>query len=168
MLYTISKGGHFSSVVPSIHTGITEMYGTFNIDSSCKYDLANNPVCSRDTNKLIGFGYGLGLNAHKKWSIRIGWRVVTGNLLLFLYVYKNGVRTITRLGYAKTFKFDTDYSFQIINDRATNTATVKIGNYFISIPFDKSTSWGAILKPYFGGDCPAPHDMHININYTTF
>lgn len=167
MLYTICKNNHFSTVIPSIHLGITEMYGTFNISSSCKYDLSDKPICSKDTNKLIGFGYGLSLNAHKKWSIRIGWRVVTNNLLLFLYVYKNGVRTITRLAYPKTFKFDTDYNFQIINDRATNTATVKIGDYFISIPFDKSVSAGAVLKPYFGGDCAAPHDMYMTVNYTT-
>jgi hypothetical protein len=166
MLYTISKGNHYSCIIPTIHLGVTEMYGTFNIDSSCKYDIAN-PICSKDTNKLIGFGYGLGLNAHKKWSIRIGWRVVTGNLLLFLYVYKNGVRTITRLGYPKTYKFNTDYNFQIINDRATNTATVKIGDYSISIPFDKSPCSGALLRPYFGGDCTAPHNMYMTINYAT-
>tara|TARA_R110000868_G_scaffold106128_4_gene291198 strand:+ start:6727 stop:7233 length:507 start_codon:yes stop_codon:yes gene_type:complete len=168
MLHTIYKDSNYSSIIPSIHTGISEMYGTFNIDSSCKYDLAHKPICSKDTNKLIGFSYGLTLSSHKKWAIRIGWRIVSNNLLLFLYVYKNGVRTITRLGYPKTFKFDTEYNFQIINDRETNTATVKVGDHFISIPFDKPITWGVILKPYFGKDCPAPHNMHIDINYTTF
>lgn len=168
MLYTIFKHDHYSRLIPSIHTGICEMYGTFTIDSSCKYNTPDNPVCSKDTNKLIGFSYGLKLDSHKQWSIRIGWRVVNNNLLLFLYIYKNGIRTITRLGYPKTFKFDTEYSFQIFNDRATNTASIKIGDHFICVPFDKAPQWGTILKPYFGGECKAPHNMHFDIEYVTF
>jgi hypothetical protein len=167
MLYQISKNCHYASWWPTIHIGITEIYGTFTIDSSCKYDLSDNIICSRDTNKIIGFSYGLGIEDFKKWSIRIGWRVTNGNLLLFLYVYNNGVRTITRLGYPKTFKFDVEYPYQIINDRDTNKAIIIIGNHSLFVPFDKIPAWGYVLKPYFGGECPAPENMFIDLEFTT-
>lgn len=173
--YLIPKGDHFSSLIPTIpgiatspglHTGKTILSGTVKFKKSCFYDLSSQPLCVNDTNKVIGFGYGLWFNSHQLWSIRLGWRINTnGKLILLLYAYVNGKRIEKRIGFANSFQLETEYPFEIINDRFIKSAIVKVADMEAIIPFDKQPSAGYILKPYFGGDCPAPQDMHIELTY---
>lgn len=163
-LYTIEKGEHYFLPVPSIHSGKVELFGTIRFDSSCKYDLSGVPNCKNDTNKAIGIGYGLWPNSHHTWSIRLGWRVNNGKLILVHYSYIN--KKVTNIVIGRNFKFDTDYTFSIINDRVNKTATVRVGDLSVTVPFDKAPEYGYILKPYFGGDCSAPHHMEIDLTYT--
>lgn len=174
--YFIPKWDHYSSLTeiipqipapPGIHNGAVVMTGKFIITSSCKYDLSRIKQCATDTNKLCGFGYGWLPNSHKNWSIRIGWRVSSaGRLVLSLYSYVNGKRTIKPIGTHTTFKFDTEYNFEIKNDLIKKEAVVTIGNFSTSIPFNKLPEFGYVLKPYFGGDCTSPQDMYINLTYS--
>jgi len=173
--YFIPWGDNWASMITSIpgipqpagiHFGATHMSGKFVVESSCKYDFTAIAACVNDTNKLVGFGYGLYPNAHHKWSIRIGWRCVANDkLILSLYAYVNGKRVIVNLGTGRTFKFDTEYDFTITNDTVNKKAIVTIGTYIASIDFNYNPSWGYVLKPYFGGDCTAPHDMYLKVDY---
>ena len=181
MTYTIKKGSHDSTnpLMYGFHSGIDKLKGTIKFHSNCKYDLTNEPICVNDTNKAIGFGYGVLPYSHQKWSIRLGWRCnSSGKLILVNYSYVNGQRVEQRIGLANTFQWDTEYEFEIINDQINKLATVRVGTEVISIPFfynerDKDGNYiptakkpvsGYYLHPYFGGDCSAPHDMNIIIN----
>ena len=165
-LYTISEGDHYASIMPSPHMGITRLTGTVKFKDSCKYDFSNVFPCKNDTNKLVGIGYGLWPNSHHVWSIRIGWRVNSvGDLIILFYTYVNGKVINIKIGTSKSFKFETEYSFEIINDRLNRKAIIKFADFEMSCPFDKIPNAGYILKPYFGGQCEAPHDMNIELTY---
>lgn len=175
--YLIPKGDNYSSLIPAIpqiptppgvHFGTTKIFGKIKFNSSCKYNLSNQPICVNDTNKAVGFGYGLWPNAHHTWSIRLGWRVNTsGKLILVNYSYVNGKRIEMIIGDRNSFKFDTVYDFVITHDTVTKKAIVTVGDYTTVITnYTARPSTGYILKPYFGGDCPAPHDMRIELEYT--
>lgn len=174
-IYLIPKGDHYSSLIPSIpqipvppglHNGMTRMSGSVKFAKDCFYNFGAIPNCTNDVNKVVGFGYGLWPNAHQVWSIRLGWRVNTnGRLVLLLYAYVNGTRVEKRIGLASSFTLDQWYDFEILNDTFSKVAVVKVGGFEATIPFNKQPTAGYTLKPYFGGDCPAPQDMHIELTY---
>ena len=160
--YTICRGCHYSSFIPSPHTGVKTVSGKITFHSDCAYTLTD-VACVNDVNKAYGFGYGLD---HKKWSIRLGWRVHdNGKLELFNFSHVNSKITQKRLGTAKVFfDYDTPYSFSITNNTDIKKSIVTVGNYSATVDFDYAPTAGFYLKPYFGGDCPAPHSMTIDIN----
>lgn len=163
-LYQINEGDHYASIMPSPHMGITKLTGTVKVKKNCKYDFSNVAPCKNDANKLIGIGYGLWPDSHHNWSIRIGWRVnEKGKLIILFYTYVNGKIVNIKIG--TSFLFETEYPFEIINDRVNKLAIIKFGEFELSCPFDKEPIAGYILKPYFGGQCEAPHDMNIELNY---
>ena len=165
-LYQINEGDHYASIMPSPHMGITKLTGTVKFKENCKYDFSNVAPCKNDANKLVGIGYGLWPNSHQIWSIRIGWRFNdTGQLIILLYAYVDGQRVNLKIGTSKSFKVETIYPFEIINDRLNRKAVIKFAEFELSCPFDKEPIAGYILKPYFGGQCEAPHDMNIELNY---
>jgi len=175
-LYKISKGSHYANILPEIpgiptppgfHLGTTFLSGTIEFDESCKYNFSTITECATDINKAIGFGYGWLPNAHHKWSIRIGWRVdPAGRLLLYNYSYVNGKRVAKLIGTKTSYKFNTEYSFAIQNDIILKVASIRIGDYSMGVTnFNKNPEAGYILKPYFGGECTAPHDMNLEIKY---
>lgn len=180
MIYTIKKGSHDSTLLPSFHNGISSLKGTIKFHSNCIYDLTSQPICVNDTNKAVGFGYGILPNSHHKWSIRLGWRCnLSKKLILVLYAYVNGVRVEKRIGLSNTFKWDTEYEFEIINDFNNRLATIRVGTEIASIPFyynerdsqgnyiptGKKPTMGYYLFPWFGGDCTATQDMNIEIKF---
>lgn len=164
-LYKISEGDHYASIMPSPHSGITRLSGTIKFKSNCLYDFSNVFPCKNDANKAIGIGYGLWPNSHHVWSIRLGWRVNNSKLILLFYTYVNGKIVNIRIGEGKTFTFETDINYEIINDRVNKLAIIRANGIEVSCPFDKAPNAGYILKPYFGGQCEAPHDMNIEITY---
>ncbi len=178
-LYRISKNSHYSNLIPQVpyvptppgvHNGATNLFGEIKFKSNCKYIFPNDSVCKTDINKAIGIGYGLMPNAHHNWSTRLGWRVKNNKyLILFNYCYVNSQRISEKLGDDLSFKFDVFYPFSIVVDTVQKRVIMTIGEYESIIEgFTKVPTMGYILKPYFGGNCVAPHDMDIEINYATF
>lgn len=173
--YYIPKGDHYSSLIkaipeiptpPGMHLNKSVMTGVIKFKQDCLYNLRAYPTCVTDTNKAIGFSYGLWVNAHHLWSIRLGWRINSNDkLILVLYAYVNGKRVEKRIGFANSFQLETEYPFEIINNTITKTASIKVADHEAVIPFNKQPTAGYILKPYFGGNCPAPQDMHIELTY---
>jgi hypothetical protein len=161
MAYTIPSGWHYSIGVPSPHLGITELNFTVKFDSSCNYVLTQS-TCINDVNKAYGFGYG----DHRQNSVRLGWRVNSlGKLELFLFVHENGKMKIKRIGTSKTyFDFNITYNVSIKVDTILKEVTMSVNNYKVYLAFDVQPALGYYLKPYFGGDCTAPHTMKIYIN----
>lgn len=175
-IYKIPQGDHYANILPEIpaipvppgfHLGTTFLSGTIRFDETCKYNFSAIDECKTDINKAIGFGYGWYPNAHHKWSIRLGWRVdLSGRLLLYNYSYVNGKRITSLIGIKTSYKFNTEYTFAIQNDTFGDKAIVRVGEFSATIDnFNKNPEWGYILKPYFGGECSAPHDMIIEIKY---
>jgi hypothetical protein len=170
MWYTIKSGNHYANTLPlvdfpylppKVHFGITEMSGNISFSPSCAYTLTDT-TCVNDTNKAYGFSYG----DHKKWSIRLAWRVHNdGKLELFNFCHVNGKMVMKRLGGAKQFfEYNTLYPFTITYDVNAKLATVNVNGIEASIPFNIEVCAGYDCRPYFGGNCTAPHDMKILIN----
>lgn len=164
MAYIIPSGWHYSIGVPLPHLGTTECSFDVKFDSSCNYilDPLTQPKCINDVNKAYGFGYG----DHRQNSVRLGWRVnYLGKLELFLFVHENGKMKIKRIGTHKTyFDFNITYNITIKVDTVLKEVVMTVNNYKSSLAFDVQPSAGYYLKPYFGGDCTAPHTMKIYIN----
>jgi hypothetical protein len=103
---------------------------------SCKYTL--NSEDQLDWNKMAGFSRG----KHHTDSLRLVWRWNPSiqKIEVGEYRYKNGERISSVI---KTVDLYTTYKF---------TLMLHEGNY----PW-----WGYKLFPYFGGNNPAPHDIHF-------
>lgn len=162
--YTIPQGWNYCLGVSTPHLGITKYTRTVVFDPSCRYTLTN-PVCTQDLNKVSGFSYG----NHMTNSIRLGWKVVNdGDVQLWLYVHNNGKVKMKRIGKASTFfKYDTPIEFVLNHDVENNTAEAYVlyegKEYVVTLPYTATPSVGYICKPYFGGDCSAPHTMSLKI-----
>lgn len=153
----IKKGSHYSSgfSIGQFHTGRTSMSYRVTFDSNCM-TLPGVASCDTDTNKLFGWSYGM----HHTNSIRVGWRVRDGRIRLMVYLYEKGVRRIVGFAWA-----DPNVPIEVSVDLgADNMLTFKGGSVTFRTPWmGASPSWGYNLKPYYGGNCPAPVDMHITL-----
>lgn len=170
MMYSIKSGNHYANTLPlvdypysppNVHLGITEMSGTVVFLPNCAYTLTSAD-CINDTNKAYGFSYG----NHTKWSIRLAWRVRNnGKLELFNFCHVDGKMVMKRLGGTRQFfEYNNMYQFKITYDVTTKLAIVAVDGIEAIIPFNAEVCAGYHCRPYFGGNCPAPHDMDIIIN----
>lgn len=126
-------------------------------DSSCIYQNAD-PVNQADINKLLGFSDCV--THHQQNSARFGWNWMDGALNLYAYCYRNGERMHKPLG-------------SISLDTAQHLKMYVEGNYYLFVVNGKIDTMprycegnsinGYSLLPYFGGDEPAPQDIHIRI-----
>ena len=153
--YVIPKGEHYANGNDFTALDISELKFTVRFDSSCIYKTAS-PENQFDINKLYGFSDNGAL--HQQYSARFGWRWSDGALRLFAYTYNNGVRSSRELGIVpigedvhcsigvtgKGYVFVVDEKSETMERLSTS-----------------STAKGYRLYPYFGGDEPAPHDVHI-------
>ena len=156
MIYTICKGSHYSNKrsLSGIHLGVRSMRRVVRFTESCLYQLIN-PDCVDDINKLFGFSYGL----HQTNSVRFGWRCKAGNLALFAYCKKDGKTIVKKV---MDVKPNTFYTCEIHVSISYVRFTVNNNDVFVAI--DYKPSWGYNLMPYFGGDCPAPHEIKIELD----
>lgn len=186
MKYSIRQSNFSSGIHFGIHNGRVNQTYKVRFDSSCMYEDLD---WERDYNKLDGWSYttlpfkdssGTWQPGHHKNSLRLGWRAnsKTNKIELCLYIYQDGIRTITDF---TSIDVDKDYTIGVFykvdstdgvesnprivltcthkpdtDDSATFVATQTIA---LTKSFELKTSYK--LFPYFGGSNPAPHNMFI-------
>lgn len=118
------------------------------------------PENQHDVNKIYGFSdFGV---THQKYSIRLGWRYINGEIELCWLRHEDGshssatIRTIEpNIPYNATIDIKTFYYIITVEGDTTMVRRRPEGN------------WGLIkryyLYPYFGGNEFAPHDITVKI-----
>lgn len=155
MIYTICKGSHYTTnrSLSRLHLGTRSMIRSVRFTVSCLYQLTN-PDCIDDINKLFGFSYG----RHQFNSVRFGWRCKGGHLALFAYCKKNGKTIVKKV---TDIKPNIHYTCQIYVGTGYVRFSVNDKDEFLTIDYKESIGYS--LMPYFGGNCPAPQDIKIEI-----
>lgn len=149
----IRKGTHSPWRLPVFLRGGTPLFYQVIFDNTCRYHLPHGDTM--DINKLIGIGY---MPWHRVNSVRIGWRWIESIQLIELlqYIYINGKRTHGHL------------AFVPLNEKAVVKIWGEVSCHKIQVDnkppvkvLIKPRQWGYLLRPYFGGNQPAPHTMTI-------
>jgi len=123
-------------------------------DKSAAYT-TRNPQNQGDINKLFGFS-DCG-SQHQVNSARFGWRWYKNNLEIHAYTYQNKVRSAVYIGNVVIGKAS---RFELRVDKASYVFILD-GKRVILPRACSGIPAGYLLYPYFGGDEPAPHDIHI-------
>ena len=159
--WLIKKGNHYSNaVLPKLYFGKAVLISEkITFAHNCRYDLKSDDQA--DINKLFGIGF---LPWHRVNSIRFGWRYDLDNqkMEILAYYYINKKRSWATLAflnigeaYTYTIKSEVSHFSLSIKDSSENILVEHKVNF-------KPRLFGYSLKPYFGGNRTAPHDMSIN------
>lgn len=162
---TIKKGTHAPIRLPRILISPSEVVYAVTFTDSCRYTLNNEDQL--DINKLFGIGY---FPSHHNNSIRFGWvcdHKVEG-ISIYAYWYANKVR---KWEYMTQVPIGTTHYYSI--DISGNTHKLKVHDIFPNAPgisteseFSvdvKPSAVSYLLRPYFGGNQKAPHDITIKM-----
>lgn len=157
MIYTIKKGKHYSTHLPSLHFGIKKMKVSFSFGVSCWYRMIDPDDYA--INKLCGFSLGF----HHRDSIRCGWHPSEklGMIDLFFYLYNGGKRIEHQFTTVSTFK---GYELTILMGRSSVSFELHGSGQsaFGSTAFVPPRFLpGYQLFPYIGGKKPARVDTFI-------
>jgi len=149
----IKKGTHAPIRLPKIMLTPSLICYRVAFTQSCKYDIGND---QGDINKLFGIGY---FPSHHKNSVRIGWNydTVSGKICLWAYWYKDGKRC---WDYLRSVDIGVPYYFKIYIGDGEHTIDVSGRRYTVDTEPQKISY---LLRPYFGGNQTAPHDMIIDM-----
>ncbi|HXS37113.1 MAG TPA: hypothetical protein VN721_10465 [Flavipsychrobacter sp.] len=155
--YTVLAGDNY--IVNNSYPPFSRSFIRFKaiLDSSCIYK-SSVQEDQKDVNKLYGFA---DCNSfHHVNSARFGWDWDNGKMYIFADCYVNTVRVLKNLG---AIQLDSiiDCEIKVLPDEYQfilngNMDTVSRG-------CTDSVAMGYKLLPYFGGNEPAPHDVHIKI-----
>lgn len=157
--YTIKKYHHSSGISfwPAFFK--RKMFKKFKFDSNCSYDLRS--IDQYDINKLFGWSQLL----HMKDSCRFGWvwSLEKKKMEIHAYCHVNGPRVSE---WVCDIDLDTWYIGQIWLEGGKYCFRVLDENKhdilgYVSIASDFNINLGYELKPYFGGNQEAPHEMKI-------
>jgi len=153
--HIIARGQH-SSNVSNLQTSEYEAINfVVKFDSSAIYSTAN-PSNQLDINKLYGFADNN--SHHHEFSARFGWRWSAGALRLFAYNYNEGIVSDKELG---TVEIGKEIECGIRIDGNNYIFSLDGKNTQMPRSARSALAKGYRLFPYFGGDEPAPHDVHI-------
>lgn len=121
---------------------------------SCRYDLGVRD--QGDINKLFGVGY---FPSHHDNSVRVGWNydIVSGKINVFAYWYAEG---ICNWQYLRSVEIGLPYYFKMFIDGDNHRLDIAGRVYNVSV---NSTQVAYLLRPYFGGNKKAPHDIIIDL-----
>jgi hypothetical protein len=159
---TIKKGTHAPFRLPRILISPSELIYKITFTDSCKYKI--NEEDQLDINKLFGIGY---LPNHHNSSVRFGWvsNPTEQGISIYAYWYANKIRNWQYMGevplYAPNYYSisvsGTKHTLQVHspypNTREGLRATVDV----------KTSAISYLLRPYFGGNQKAPHDITIKM-----
>lgn len=120
---------------------------------SCRYEIDTD---QSDINKLFGVGY---FPHHHKNSVRFGWRWYNDRLEVLAYWYQKGVRSSS---YICDVELNTPTVFRIDILRDVHILTV-MGNPVKTDILVPGRWFGYFLRPYFGGNRVAPHNITIKL-----
>lgn len=157
-IYTIPEGEHRSGSYFN-HPNNSRITFDFILDESAIYE-SEIQENQHDVNKIYGMSdFG---KRHSKYSIRLGWRYINGNIELCWLRHEEGRHSSATI---RTIEPDVSY-----------TATINITTFYYQLVIDGDTTlvrrrpegyWGTLrryyLYPYFGGNEFAPHDITIKI-----
>lgn len=157
-VYTIPKGEHSSGSYLN-HPDNSRIMFDFILDESAIYQ-TEIPENQHDVNKIYGMSdFG---KIHQKYSIRLGWRYINGQIELCWLRHEEGRHSSATI---RTIEPDESYS-----------AVINITTFYYQIVINNDTTlvrrrpegnWGLVrryyLYPYFGGNEFAPHDITIKI-----
>jgi hypothetical protein len=161
MTFTILEGNHYSNRF------CYKLVNFFNFKRSLKYKVKFNSTGiyslpeedQMDINKLFGFSVGM----HHTNSARFGWNCSGYKINLYSYCYINGERMSTFL---RSIDIDKEYQLELVDAKDKYIFTVIRNSskltYTIAKPEIKS-SISYNLWPYFGGNCPAPRNVDIQL-----
>ena len=151
----IPKGKHKPFYLPEIIAQPRILRYAVTFTPSCAYVLPKEDQV--DINKLFGVGY---FPSHRKNSVRFGWRYSAGNYIdIFAYWYKDGERFWKMLG---MLPIGMEHTFVLTPGQSTHTLQVLGKGMACTVPlFHKGL--GYLLRPYFGGNQKAPHDIEIKM-----
>lgn len=170
MIYTIKKDNHYAS---GIDYRILKL---INIKKTRGYNVVFNETAlyafegqdKGDINKLFGFTVGwipaTGIKnlAHDN-SGRFGWACIDGKIKIYAYCYDNHVRYTEEL---YTVNLNESYTYILAN--TPNYYLFSISNESgvlkeTRVPKRNISGLSFNLWPYFGGNNPAPQDIHISM-----
>lgn len=155
--YTIRKGAHYAEGNVLRSWEGNDLRFTVFFDSSAVYT-TRDPGNQADINKLYGFSDN-GMD-HHSYSARFGWAWTGGALRLYAYVYNGGKVTSQELKAVPIGK-DIELRLQADGNRYLFTVGEDTQQVPRTAPLPIARGYG--LYPYFGGDEPAPHNVHIFI-----
>jgi hypothetical protein len=156
VIYSIKKGKHYSRPIRlGFWWGRDRFQWHVLFLPDCRYSIEGEDMA--DINKLIGVGY---LPSHHKNSARFGWRYDSDKdkIELFAYCYVSGVRI---------YQYMCDIS---IGSRTRISLTIEdnkyvfeVGNFETSVLHNNKHKFQYLLRPYFGGNKTAPHNITIEL-----
>lgn len=158
----IKKNTHAPFRVPSFLLEQQRIAARVTFTDSCRYNIGIQDQA--DVNKLFGIGY---FPSHHKNSVRFGWRYVIelDAIEIMAYWYVKGERKFNHICFVS---IDKEHLYIInaltlghILDVYDNTKIV--GNFVIGDVSARNI--GYLLRPYFGGNQKAPHDIEIKIDW---
>jgi hypothetical protein len=150
---TIKKGTHAPLRLPKLITNKQILAYNVTFTDSCRYSIGKD---QDDINKLFGIGY---FPHHHYRSVRVGWNYDDdfGTISLFSYWYKDWTRDLKYI-----CSVDINEPIDILMDIGKDIHTIQVNNvrHHLLIP---SHPVGFLLRPYFGGNQKAPHDITIKL-----
>lgn len=161
----IKKGRHYCTPFPFplfyIGKNNFHIISKVKFNSDCAYDIGKD---QSDINKLIGISYGF----HHNQSDRIGWRYlpIKNKIELLVYSYISGVVTkfpISTIDFDKIYDIEIKINIHKKENRRNVVVYLDNKEIFNTTFKHNSTFWGYTLGLYFGGNCVAPHTMHIEV-----
>jgi hypothetical protein len=162
-IFTISKGKH-SSITAIKKYNKSLLRFDFKFDESAKYDLVD--IDQFDTNKLIGFKYGI--KGQHKNSFRFGWRWDIENqyVVISAYSYVNGSRVWEEIVHEEK-KLGNCFIGEICTGEIEETDSEIIyrfqGTEYSVSKSNIKTKQKYYMFPYFGGNEKAPHNITIEL-----
>jgi len=147
----IKKNTHAPLRLPKllINPKVLEYNVTFT--DSCRYDIGEDQT---DINKLFGIGY---FPFHHWNSVRIGWAYnpTTDKIDISAYWYEKGQRK-----WQETVRKNIGEEINFKIEIGKHNHYISINNSYATIPLP-GQRLGYLLRPYFGGNRKAPHDIEI-------
>lgn len=149
----IKKGTHAPLRLPRLLINPSLLVYRVGFTESCRYELGRD---QGDINKLFGVGY---FPSHHENSVRIGWNydLVSGKINIFAY-WRVGGRCDWQ--YLRSVEIGMVYYFKIFIEGDEHTIDVSGRRYCVDVNTSKIAY---LLRPYFGGNKTAPHDIIIDI-----
>lgn len=148
----IKEGTHAPFRIPKLILNPYVLEHKVTFTESCRYDIGEDQT---DINKLFGIGY---FPFHHINSVRIGWayNISTDTIKIYAYWYKNKERKWLflrdlNIGQPNTFKISIREKEHVIFFNQSFGVSIDVPGQPI----------GYLLRPYFGGNKKAPHDITI-------
>jgi hypothetical protein len=151
---TIKKGTHAPLRLPHLILEPKVLKYEVTFMPSCVYYIGDD---QSDINKLFGIGY---FPFHRWDSVRFGWRYGAGNYVaIFSYCYIGKERIYKMIGMVEIGKAHT---FVLTPGQSSHTLHVLGKGIYQTVPLQRQGT-GYLLRPYFGGNQAAPHDIEIKM-----